>query len=196
METGGRTPRVGGRPIYSYCQERQPVFASTSRDFIDYAIRRDRVFLASFSPDRDRPAFEAAWQLRGDEARAEIDQFEPHYEGSGILWGPPNGECSAVGHHELRARPGHHLAPLCLSSGRNVYEELGRDFTLLAFDAAPSAVRAFADAAQALGVPLKGIEDDRRDGRAGYEACLILVRPDQFVAWSSISAPPDPALIL
>ena len=187
---------AGGRLLDSYNHERQPVFASTSRDFIDYSIRRDREFLAAFSPDRDRAAFEAAWQLRGDEARAEIDQFEPNYEGSGIVWGPPNGKCSAVGHHQLRARPGHHLAPVRLSSGRNVYEELGRHFTLLAFDDAASGVRAFADAARALGVPLKTIEDDRRSERADYEAGLILVRPDQFVAWASTNAPPDPAVIL
>ena len=187
---------AGSRLLDSYSHERQPVFASTSSDFIDYAIRRDRLFLASFSPDRDRPAFEAAWQLRGDEARAEIDHFEPHYEGSEIVWGPPNGKCSAVGHHQLKARPGHHLAPLRLSSGRNVYQELGRDFTLLTFDASPSAVRAFADAARALRVPLKAIEDHGGAGRNGYEACLILVRPDQFVAWASSSAPEDPAVIL
>ena len=180
----------------SYNAERQPVFASTSRDFIDYAIRRDRAFLASFSPDSDRPAFEAAWALRRDEARTEIDQFEPHYEGSAIVWGTPNAHCSAVGHHELRARPGHHLAPLRLTSGRNVYEELGRGFTLLSFEAPPPVVRAFADAADALRVPLKTIEDERRAGRDAYEACLILVRPDQFVAWASMSVPPDPAAIL
>ena len=187
---------AGSHLLDSYDAERQPVFTSTSRDFIDYAIRRDRAFLASFSPDRDRPAFEAAWALRRDEARAEIDQFEPHYEGSGIVWGPPNAQCSAVGHHELRARPGHHLAPLRLSSGRNVYEELGRDFTLLALDAPVGATRAFADAARALGVPMTTIEDDSVAGGNAYEARLILARPDQFVAWAAMSAPPDPAAIL
>lgn len=175
-----------GRLLDSYNEERQPVFASTSRDFIDYAIRRDREFLASFSPDRDRAAFEAAWQLRRDEARTEIDQFEPNYEGSGIVWGRSHSTCSAVGQHQVRARAGHHLAPMRLSSGRNVYEELGSDFTLLAFQAGSSAVRAFADAARALNVPLKTIEDDRSAERADYEASLILVRPDQFVAWASI----------
>jgi len=187
---------AGPELLDSYGRERQPVFASTSRDFIDYAIRRDRAFLAAFSPDRDRPAFEAAWALRRDEARAEIDQFEPHYEGSGIVWGPPDGQCSAVGHHELRARPGHHLAPLSLSSGRNVYEELGRDFTLLALDAPACAVRAFADAADTLGVPIKTIEDDSLAGRDAYAARLVLVRPDQFVAWASMTAAQDPAAIL
>ena len=77
-----------------------------------------------------------------------------------------------------------------------MYEELGRDFTLLALDAPACAVRAFADAAYALGVPMKTIEDDRLAGRNAYEACLILVRPDQFVAWAAMSAPPDPAAIL
>ena len=42
---------AGDGLLDSYSAERQPVFASTSHDFIDYAIRRDREFLASFSPD-------------------------------------------------------------------------------------------------------------------------------------------------
>lgn len=180
----------------SYAAERQPVFVSTAREFIERAISRDRDFLAAFSPDRDRAAFERAWQLRGDEARAEIDWFEPHYEGSPIVFGPPDGVCSAIGGHAFAARAGHHLAPVRLSSGRNVYESLGPGFTLLAFGAEPSAVRAFADAAERLRLPVSAVEDDRGDGRDRYDARLILVRPDQFVAWASSDTPEDPGTVL
>ena len=186
----------GTRLLDSYSEERHPVFASTSREFIESAIQRDRDFLAAFSPDRDRAAFERAWELRREGARADIDLFEPHYEGSSIVWGPPGAACSAVGGHAFAARAGHHLAPVRLGSGRNVYEELGSDFTLLAFDADPADVRAFADAAAALHIPLKTIEDDLSGERERYEARLILVRPDQFVAWTAAEAPDDPAAVL
>jgi len=91
---------------------------------------------------------------------------------------------------------GHHLPPQLLSSGRNVFEELGPNFTLLAFDAEDGTVRAFAAAAQALNVPLKIVRDNYNDGRKAYEASLILVRPDRYTAWSATSAPADAAAIL
>ena len=186
----------GLRLLDSYSEERQPVFVSTSREFIESAIERDRAFLAAFSPDRDRAAFEHAWQLRREGARADIDLFEPHYEGSPIVWGPLGAVSSAVGRHRSAARAGHHLTPARLSSGRNVYEELSSDVTLIALDADPAEVTRFADAAATLGIPLKTIEDDSAGERERYEARFILVRPDQFVAWASGEAPDEPATIL
>jgi 2-polyprenyl-6-methoxyphenol hydroxylase-like FAD-dependent oxidoreductase len=184
----------GPRLLDSYTEERQPVFASTSRDFIERAIHRDRDFVAAFSPDRDRAAFERAWEHRRDEARDEIDWFEPHYEGSSIVSGPPGTVSSAVGRHTFGARAGHHLAPCTLSSGRNVFQELGAGFTLLAFAADPAVVRTFADAAQRLGMPMKIIEDARSGDRERYDAALILVRPDQFVAFSGEHTNAEPVL--
>jgi hypothetical protein len=77
-----------------------------------------------------------------------------------------------------------------------VFEELGPDFTLLAFDAEDRTILGFTDAAKALNVPLKVVRDSYRDERKAYEASLILVRPDRYVAWSAVSAPTDAAAIL
>ena len=79
---------------------------------------------------------------------------------------------------------------------RNVLEELGPDFTLLAFDGKGETVAAFEKAARASGVPLKIVCDNYDDGRRQYEAKLILVRPDRYVAWTGESAPDDPAMIM
>ena len=49
----------------SYSAERQPVFPSTARDFIEESIEADRDFLAAFDPARDRAAFERNWAERG-----------------------------------------------------------------------------------------------------------------------------------
>ena len=46
-----------------------------------------------------------------------------------------------------RIEAGHHLAPKGLSSGCNVFEELGDGFTLLALDAEPGSVRSLERAA-------------------------------------------------
>jgi 4-hydroxyisophthalate hydroxylase len=178
--------------LASYSQERQPVFASTARDFIEKAIDADRDFLAAFDPARDLAAFEAHWTERGSGAKSEVNAFEPHYEGSSVVYGPAGGTTSAAGGHRFKARPGHHLAPQVLSTGQNVFDSLGDGFTLLALDAREADVLTFESAAQQLGVPLTIVRDAGTEARAAYEASLILVRPDQFVAWVG-GADSDPA---
>jgi 2-polyprenyl-6-methoxyphenol hydroxylase-like FAD-dependent oxidoreductase len=180
----------------SYSAERQPVSASTARDFIEASIEADRDFLASFDPASDRAAFERHWAERGSGARSEVDLFEPHYEGSAVVDGPEGGHCSALGSHMFIARPGHHLAPQPLSVGRTVFDALGDGFTLLAFDAEDGAVAAFEQAAGASRLPLTVVRDSRSGGREQYGAALVLVRPDQFVAWRSDRAPADVAALL
>jgi 2-polyprenyl-6-methoxyphenol hydroxylase-like FAD-dependent oxidoreductase len=181
----------GGEDLLdSYDAERRPVFASTARDFIAKAIETDREFLRSFDPEVDRAAFERAWQARAQGAAGEVNAFEPHYEGSPVVspgGGSGGAESSAVGSHRFEARAGHHLAPAARASGRNVYEALGPGFTLLALDAEADAVRAFEAVAADLRLPLTVVEDRARGELARYAARLVLVRPDQFVAWTSAS---------
>src|SRR6185437_16493296 len=105
--------------------------------------------------------------------------------------GPPGGKTTAHGDHSYESRAGHHLAPQMLSSGKNVFEELGQGFALLAFDASDADVGAFTEAARALNVPLKVIRDSQGGGREAYEAKLTLVRPDQYVVWAGNAAPTD-----
>jgi hypothetical protein len=104
--------------------------------------------------------------------------------------------CSAHGVHSLKARPGYHLSPQKLSSGRNVFEDLGPGFTLLAFDADDGTVTSFEQAAQGLGVPLKIVRDSYGGGREVYEARLILVRPDQYVVWTGDQGPSNAQAIV
>jgi 4-hydroxyisophthalate hydroxylase len=184
---------AGPKLLDSYDAERRPVFASTARDFIEKAIFVDRDFLQKNDPARDRAGFEAAWRERQSGARAEVNAFEPNYEGSPIVFGPAGAVSSAIGSHAYAARAGHHLAPQPLSSGRNIFEDLGQGFTLITLGASETAA-AFETAASRLGVPLKVIRDSAADGREKYGSRLILVRPDQFVAWAGDDA--EPAQVL
>ena len=185
----------GDALLDSYTLERQPIFSETGEDLIAGGILRDREFLVQNNPAHGREEFEAAWNRmatggRGDQAN------EPHYEGSPVVMGPPGAACSIHGSHSFAARPGHHLAPQPLSSGRNVFEELGTGFTLLALSAAEPAVAALESAAQALRVPVKIIRDSYEGERQAFESRLVLVRPDQHVAWSGDVAPDDPVALM
>ncbi len=186
----------GAGLLDSYDAERRPVFLSTARDFIEHAISADRDFLAAFDPARDRAAFEREWAARASGAQAEVHSYEPNYAGSPIVFGPAGAESSARGEHAYAARAGHHLAPQPLSSGANIYEALGDGFTLVALDADGSIVDAFAAAARARRVPLETVADSRAGGRERYEAGLVLVRPDQFVAWAGDGDGADPGEII
>lgn len=175
----------GERLLDSYDDERRPVFASTMRDFIAKSIDTDREFLDAHDPERDLAAFEAAWQARAQGAVGEVHAFEPHYEGSAVVWGSGGRTSSAKGSHRFDARPGHHLAPALLPSGRNVFQELGTGFSLLAFGASAQAVQAFRDAAADQALALTVVEAQGAGEHERYGAQLVLVRPDQFVAWTS-----------
>ena len=187
----------GGEALLtSYSDERRPIFRQTADDFIAARIEEEADFLANYSPERDRAAFERAWDKLEAYGGNRVMIYEPNYEGSGVIAGPPGGVCSAHGKHTFTARAGHHLPPQQLSSGRNVFEELGTGFTLLAFGDQEAAVRAFEEAAAKRRVPLKVIRDSYADGRTAYEAQLTLVRPDQYVVWCGDRAPADTAQLM
>lgn len=171
----------------SYDAERRPVFASTIDDFIAKSIETDRAFLEAFDPMRAPVAFEAAWAERSQGAVGEVHAFEPHYEGSPIVWQDTKAGhvCSAKGSHQFKARTGHHLAPVMLGNAHNVFDLLGDGFTLLALGADSTDAQVLTDAAAAAGVPLKVIHEHAGSHADRYEARWILVRPDQFVAWVS-----------
>lgn len=186
----------GDALLDSYTEERRPIFDETGEEMIAGGIEQDRDFLARYNPETDRAEFAQVWQELSTGARRRQQTYEPHYEGSSIVFGPSGGVCSIHGTYTFQAQAGHHLPPRMLSSGHNVFEELGREFSLLAFDVDEPTVTAFQDAAQHARVPLKLVRDSYADGREQYGAKLILVRPDQYVVWAGEAAPDDAQSIL
>jgi hypothetical protein len=172
-------------------------------DFIAKSIKSDGDFLEAYSPDRNLQAFELALKERASGAVSEVHAFEPNYEGSPIIWladvassNAPTSHRhpSAKGNHRFEANAGHHLAPAMLSSGQNVFEKLGSGFTLLALGAHPESVNAFRVAANAMNLPLTIVEDSFEGEVKRYQAHFVLIRPDHFVAWTSLDAQLAPHL--
>lgn len=184
----------GSGLLNSYTEERRPIFAETGQAITD-GIDADRAFLARYSPHRDRPEFEQAWagMTSGETPSA---SYEPHYEGSPIVWGVAGSTSGVHGHHTFEARPGHHLAPALLSSGRNIFEQLGGSSTLVAFSRDRAPVMAFRDAALALRMPLRVVVDTSDECRIAYGSRYILIRPDQYVAWTGSQLPTNAAALL
>ncbi|CAN1511706.1 UbiH 2-polyprenyl-6-methoxyphenol hydroxylase and related FAD-dependent oxidoreductases [Rhabdaerophilaceae bacterium] len=182
--------------LASYSHERQPVFASTAADFIEKSIFNDRDFLAAHDPVSDPRAFDAAWDARRKGAVGEVHSFAPHYEGSPIVFGPDGGICSAKGHHSALARAGHHVAPSVLTDGSNVFERFGAGFSLLDFQVAEAVSETWRSRAKHLGIPLTVIRDPHGPAQQAFGAELVLVRPDQYIAFAGNAGNSDARHIL
>ena len=187
----------GDALLMSYDDERRPVFKDIGTDFIGGVIESERKFLESYNPKKDLAEFEAKWKEFEGTQGSRVGTYEPNYEGSAVVWGPPGGKNGAHGAHMVKARIGHHLCPRALSNGRDVFDELDmKGFTLVALDADDATIAAFEAAAKAKNIPLKVVRDSYAGGREEYESKLILVRPDQFIAWMGNDKPADAGAVL
>ncbi|MBM3607918.1 MAG: monooxygenase [Alphaproteobacteria bacterium] len=174
----------GENLLESYGGERGPVFRDVGEDFIAERIRFEGDFLKRYTPQKDREEFAKAFAGLESDSGQRVYNYEPNYEGSNVVFGPPGAKSSAHGKHMLKARTGHHLSPRQMNDGKDVYDHLGKDFTLLAFGVSDATAAAFSGHAKARKIPLKIVRDRYEGELRDYEAPLILVRPDQFIVWT------------
>jgi hypothetical protein len=86
-------------------------------------------------------------------------------------------------------QPGARLPHKWLTDGRSLYDTLGTGLTLLTFEGVETT--AIVDAAGRQGIPLTVIDLGDIDLCADDQAPLVLVRPDQHIAWRGKQLPPD-----
>ena len=108
-------------------------------------------------------------------------QLGERYEASPVIWpddsaAPPDRWDS----YTPLDRPGARAPHFWLTPGRALYDRFGKGFTLLDFGARDGAP-ALASAAAARGVPLKVVQLEPRAEL--YRSALVLMRPDQHIAW-------------
>lgn len=87
------------------------------------------------------------------------------------------------------ARVGARAPHVWLADGRSTLDLFGKDFTLMALADDGQAIDQFANAAAAVQLPLQVVTCLEPTVRHAYSAKLVLVRPDQHVAWMGDSLP-------
>ncbi|WP_200957891.1 FAD-dependent monooxygenase [Sphingomonas sp. Root710] len=183
----------GSALLEAYEQERGPVH----KFVIDAAVSNH----ATMALHSELPAEIEADTARGEALRADLgkklaagrlQEFQSlgvmlgySYSGSPII---VSEQCekpaSSMHEYHPTSRPGARAPHAWLENGCSLYDTFGEEFSLLVFDDAHAGdvQRALADA-EALNLPLKIVmlHDDRVAKL--YERPLVLVRPDQHIAW-------------
>ena len=114
--------------------------------------------------------------------------FGTRYDGSPVIVAdgtdPPPDRANT---YTPSATPGGRAPHLWLEDDRSLYDRFGFDWTLLRLGDDPPPVDGFAVAAAGRGVRLDTVDVADERALALYEAPLVLVRPDQVVAWRGVS---------
>ena len=181
----------GASLLDSYVSERRPVHAAV----IEEALANMAVLPTELmNPDiaNAGPAGDAA-RARADAKIQETKRREFHavdfvldigYQRSPIV--VPDGRTDAGS----GARPGYRLPHIWLAPGRSIFDELGAGMTLLALtDAAAADLDAAQQACGQRGVPLTMLALGGSGLAERLGAALVLVRPDQHVAWCGDALP-------
>lgn len=87
------------------------------------------------------------------------------------------------------ARPGHRAPHWASVDGRSLFDELGPGFTLLHMGPREIEIQNLVEAAAERDVPLEVVRHSEPRLHELYAANLVLVRPDQHVAWRSDEPP-------
>jgi 2-polyprenyl-6-methoxyphenol hydroxylase-like FAD-dependent oxidoreductase len=179
--------------LESYEAERRPIAERTIREAV--------ANMSVLAPELSSRELDASGQIGEHARRAEAQVIQAskdrEFHSLGIVLGyqydaspvivddgtPPLAEGQA---YSPTARPGARLPHLWLPDGASLYDRLGNGLSLLRLrDDAD--VTPFIESATAHGVPLTVVELRGQSLEEFYGASLLLVRPDQHVAWRGTS---------
>jgi len=187
--------------LHTYEAERQPITEQVSRFAVDTSLK-------IMQQRRGVPA-EVEWPgAIGDAARRRIAgeahdldlqqqctgglNFGYFYDRSPIIAYDDEAH-PAYTMHEFRPStvPGCRAPHFWFGNRCSLYDALGRDYTLIRLDPT-TCVSGIVEAAARRGVPLAVLNVDTSDAGTIYAHKLVLVRPDQHVAWRGNEEPVTP----
>lgn len=177
----------------AYERERRPV----GEQFASAVGAAANTSFAEFSPDIHLPGPVGERARREFAGRLEVSEphryspdgfsFGYHYAESPLVVGGEEQVAITMGGYLERAQPGFRLPHVWLDDDRSVLDVLGPGFTLLRTDTSVS-VTPWISAAHELGIPLAVVDLPAR-WPDRYPTELLLVRPDQHVAWMGEAHP-------
>ena len=188
----------GERILDAYERERQPITEQVSYFAMNHAhaMAKQRRAVPQ-TIEADSPEGEAA---RAELGKATYDLNVQQYAAAGLNFGyyydhspiivydgdshPPY----SMGSFTASTVPGCRLPHRWLPDGRSLYDALGQEYTLVRLDSAID-VSGFRDAARIAGVPLNIVDIDDDEDESPYHTRLVLVRPDQHIAWRGDGVP-------
>jgi 2-polyprenyl-6-methoxyphenol hydroxylase-like FAD-dependent oxidoreductase len=189
----------------AYEAERQPITEQVSHFAMDIALR-------NIKQQRETPA-EIEWPGQvGDAVRARVGReaydlnvpqyccgglnFGYFYAGSPIIAYDGDAHPTYTMYEFTQSSvPGCRAPHLWLDDHRSLYDLLAPEYTLLRFDPTVG-VSGVVEASTRRRVPLTILDVHTPDARALYGRNLVLVRPDQHVAWRGNSEPVDPVALV
>jgi 2-polyprenyl-6-methoxyphenol hydroxylase-like FAD-dependent oxidoreductase len=175
----------------SYHLERHPLALRNTGYARQFA---DSIGLFDAAPELedDSPQGQAARAIASDYLNGHVRRefnipgvtFGGRYDGSPIIVGdgttaPPDAANSYVPCATPGGRPPH----AWLSDGRSLFDTFHSEWTLLVLGPQPCDTTAFESAAAAMGLDLKVVHQPSTEILVLYEAPMVLIRPDQIVAW-------------
>jgi 2-polyprenyl-6-methoxyphenol hydroxylase-like FAD-dependent oxidoreductase len=198
----------GGKSLLdSYESERKPIAVRNTR-----AARA----IAKQVGGLDIPAGMEEDSPTGAEQRQEVGaqvstylatQFAPigvelgaRYDGSSIIASEEAAPTDSIVQYIPTGQPGGRAPHSWLGAGRelgdSLYDRLGNGFTLLRLGPKPADGAGLAEAARNSGVPLDILDVTDAATRDLYGADLVVVRPDQHIAWRGANSPGDASAIM
>jgi 2-polyprenyl-6-methoxyphenol hydroxylase-like FAD-dependent oxidoreductase len=94
------------------------------------------------------------------------------------------------------ATPGARAPHLWVGEGKSIFDRFGRDLTLLRLGGANRDASGLEAAARSRGASLDVVDVSLPEARDLYGRDLVLVRPDQHIAWRGNSPPADPRSVI
>ena len=122
--------------------------------------------------------------------------FGGRYDASPIIvndgtTAPPD----AANSYQPCATPGGRPPHAWLPDGRSLFDTFHSEWTLLVLGPEPADTAAFETVGQAMGIDLKVVHHSSGEILALYEAPMVLIRPDQIVAWRGHDAQQATAIL-
>jgi 2-polyprenyl-6-methoxyphenol hydroxylase-like FAD-dependent oxidoreductase len=196
----------GGELLASYESERMPIALRNTE-----AARQLTVNIGDTDVDpaieEDTPAGEAARRAAGEmltnfkEQFASIGvHFGARYDGSPVIASDAAAPTDSLITYTPTSIAGGRAPHFWLNDkrtyGSSLYDQLGTGFTLLRLGPHAPDASAIIKAAAHRTIPLKVLDVTDTDVRALYDCDLVLIRPDQYVAWRGNAAPADAKSLL